>query len=493
MTVGELAASLHDAELIGDPSVVVTGVQYFADWLQPGDLFAALAGSSHDGHDFAAGAVERGAPALLVERQLPLAVPQIVTGDARAALAPIATRFHGDPSRHLDVFGITGTDGKTTTSYILRHLLREAGDLETGLIGTVGIETGPGITKSLGHQTTPESNLVQGYLREMVERGVTHAILEATSHGLAMHRLDGVRFRHAGITNMTTEHLEFHRTVANYWRAKGILAERVAAEGGTLVINADDPGARSALPLATGAAIVLTSSRTMDAHLYATDHSVRADGTTFTLHADGSRWTVDMPLIGAFNIDNALIAIGLARSAGLDLDRIVTALSSTAGVPGRMQLLREIQPFTVVVDFAHTPDSLRKILTFMRTMTEGRLIVVSGSAGERDTTKRPLQGLACTELADLAIFTNEDPRHEPPMAILRDIAAGATGNVGEDYLLIEDRREAIDTAFAMAEPGDLVVLAGKGHETSIVIGDVDVPWNEESVARELLRRRFGQA
>ncbi|HYJ13211.1 MAG TPA: Mur ligase family protein, partial [Thermomicrobiales bacterium] len=201
MTVGELAASLVDADLVGDPSVVVTGVQYFADWLQPGDLFAALGGSSHDGHDFAATAVERGVHALLVERRLPLAVPQIVVPNTRAALAPISVTFHGDPSRELEVFGITGTDGKTTTAFILRHLLHEAGSLETGLMGTVGIETGGGVSKSLGHQTTPESNLVQGYLREMVEHGVTHAILEATSHGLAMHRLDGVTFRYAGITN----------------------------------------------------------------------------------------------------------------------------------------------------------------------------------------------------------------------------------------------------------------------------------------------------
>jgi UDP-N-acetylmuramoyl-L-alanyl-D-glutamate--2,6-diaminopimelate ligase len=248
------------------------------------------------------------------------------------------------------------------------------------------------VTKSLGHQTTPESSLVHGYLREMVEHGVTHAILEATSHGLAMHRLDGVRFRYAGITNMTTEHLEFHKTVENYWRAKGLLAERVAAEAGTVVLNADDPGARSALPLATGAAVVLTSSRSVDADLAATDHAVRADGTSFMLHANGATWPVEMPLIGAFNIDNALIAIGLAQSAGLNMDEIVAALATTGGVPGRMQLVQEGQPFTVVVDFAHTPDSLRKILTFMRTMTTGRLIVVSGSAGERDTTKRPLQG-----------------------------------------------------------------------------------------------------
>lgn len=492
MTVGELAASVPGASLIGDPGEVVSGVQYFADWLQPGDLFAALTGSSRDGHDYAAAAVANGVVALLVERHLPLDVPQIVVANTREALAPLSAAFLGHPSREMQVFGITGTDGKTTTSYILRHILREAGDLETGLIGTVGIETGGGVGKSLGHQTTPESSLVHGYLREMAERGVTHPILEATSHGLAMHRLDHVEFRFAGVTNMTSEHLEYHKTIENYWRAKGILVERVASAGGVVVLNADDPGAMSALDLAHGAKVILTSSSGRDADLRATDCEIRPDGTAFTLHHGERRWRVEMPLIGAFNIDNALIAIGLAQAAGVDIDAIVEALRTTGGVPGRMQVVSEGQPFTVVVDFAHTPDSLRKILGFMRTMTAGRLIVVSGSAGERDTTKRPLQGRACTDLADLSIFTNEDPRHEVPMDILRDIAAGAEGEEGVVYLLIEDRREAIAAAFDRAEPGDLVVLAGKGHEDSIVIGDTAVPWNEEAVARELLRERFGQ-
>lgn len=491
-TVGKLAAAVPDARLIGNPDVVVGGVQYYADWLQPGDLFAALTGSSRDGHDYAATAVAQGVAALLVERQLPLDVPQIVVPNTRESLAPLSAAFLGHPSREMQVFGITGTDGKTTTSYILRHILREAGGLETGLIGTVGIETGGGVTKSLGHQTTPESSLVHGYLREMAERGVTHPILEATSHGLAMHRLDDVEFRFAGITNMTSEHLEYHKTVENYWRAKGILVERVASAGGVVVLNADDPGAMSALPRANGAMVVLTSATGNEADLRATDQEIRPDGTAFTLHNEGRSWRVEMPLIGAFNIDNALIAIGLAKAAGGDLEAIVEALRTTGGVPGRMQVVNEGQAFTVVVDFAHTPDSLRKILGFMRTMTAGRLIVVSGSAGERDTTKRPLQGRACTDLADLSIFTNEDPRHEVPMDILHDIAAGAEGEEGTDYLLIEDRREAIGAAFDRAGTGDLVVLAGKGHEDSIVISDTAVPWNEEAIARELLRERFGQ-
>ncbi len=493
MTVGELAASVPGATLRGDPSTLVNDLQYNSRWTKPGSLFAALPGADLDGHAFVPAAIAAGANALLVERPQDTDLPQIVVNDSRAALAWMAAAFHHHPSRELALIGITGTDGKTTTSFMLNHIL-QSGGLATGLIGTVGIQVGQGVTYDLGHQTTPESNLLQGYLREMVERGVTHPIIEATSHGLAMHRLDHVRFQFAGVTNMTREHLEYHQTIEAYWAAKGLLVERVAAEGGVVVLNADDPGAMSAEPKARGAHLVLTSAEGRDVDIRAADRSIRADGTSFTLHMGGDTHRVTMPLIGGFNIDNALIAIGLAQAADLEIDAIVDSLATTGGVPGRMQLVDEGQPFTVVVDFAHTPDSLQKILGFLGSMTDGRVIVVSGSAGQRDATKRPLQGAVCIRHASISIFANEDPRHEDPLAILRDIAAGAEqagGIEGQDFHLIEDRTEAIDRALSLAEPGDLVLLAGKGHETSIVIGDEQVPWNEEAVARDLLRARFG--
>jgi UDP-N-acetylmuramoyl-L-alanyl-D-glutamate--2,6-diaminopimelate ligase len=489
-----LAAAVPGATLHGDSTVKVHGIQYDSRWLKPGEMFAALPGADLDGHDYIPAAIAKGASALLVERPQDTAIPQLIVPDSRAALAWLAAAFHDHPSREMAVVGITGTDGKTTTSYMLNHIL-QAGGLATGLIGTVGIQVGGGVTYDLGHQTTPESNLLQGYLREMVERGVTHPIIESTSHGLAMHRLDHVRFQFAGVTNMTREHLEYHKTIEAYWAAKGMLVERVAVEGGVVVLNADDPGAMSAERKAGGAHLLLTSAQGRDVDIRATDHSIRADGTTFTLHTGGESHRVQMPLIGGFNIDNALIAIGLAQAAGLETSAIVGGLATTGGVPGRMQLVDEGQPFTVVVDFAHTPDSLQKILGFLDSMTEGRIIVVSGSAGQRDATKRPLQGEVCIRNAAVSIFTNEDPRHEDSMAILRDIAAGAEragGVEGEDFHLIEDRTEAIDRAFDLARPGDLVLLAGKGHETSIVIGDEQVPWNEEAIARDLLRTRFGR-
>jgi len=487
-SIADLTGSVPQVALRGASDVPVTGIHYDSRLVQPGDLFAALRGADFDGHDYIDQAIANGAAALLVERPIEASVPQIVVSDSRAALAPLAAHFYGHPSRELQVIGLTGTDGKTTTSFLVDQILRHAG-MTTGVIGTVGIRIGPNISYALPHQTTPESNLIQGYFREMVEAGVTHAIVEATSHGLSMHRLDTTRFSIAGVTNMTHEHLEHHGTVERYWRAKAMLVERTAAVGGVVVINADDPGAMSALPYATGARVMTTSSMGNPAEISASNIMIRGDGTSFTLVADRNVVAIDMPLIGGFNVDNALIAIGISHAAGIDLDSIVEALRTATGVPGRMQLIDEGQVFGVVVDYAHTPESLRKILGLLRTIQPGRIIVVSGSAGERDPGKRPLQGAVCAELADISIFTNEDPRNEDPERILEDLATGARqrGAVeGDSFFRIVNRRQAIAHAFAIARPGDMVLLAGKGHEQSIIVGYDHTPWDEATVARELL-------
>jgi UDP-N-acetylmuramoyl-L-alanyl-D-glutamate--2,6-diaminopimelate ligase len=489
VAVGDLAAAVAGGTLFGNAGAIVHGLTYDSRVVQPGDLFAALRGADFDGHAYVDRALASGAAALLVERRLATDLPHIVVPDSRAALAPISTAFFGHPSHELTLIGLTGTDGKTTTSYLVDHLLRQAG-YTTGMIGTVGIRVGPDITHQLPHQTTPESNLLQGYLREMVEHDVSHAVIEATSHGLAMHRLDGTRFSIAGITNMTHEHLEYHGTVEKYWRAKAILVERVAANRGVVVLNADDPGAMSALPYATHATVMTVSASGAPADLWATGAVIRPDGTRFTLHTAGVEHQVTMPLVGGFNIDNALVALGIGQAAGLPVGKMVSALATAGGVPGRMQTIDAGQPFTVIVDYAHTPESLQKVLRLLRGMATGRVIVVSGSAGERDPGKRPLQGAACARLADLSIFTNEDPRNEDPERIIDDIATGAreSGAVaGRDYLAIVDRTEAIARAFGEAQPGDIVLLAGKGHETSIIIGYDHTPWDEAAVARSLLR------
>ncbi|MBA2468734.1 MAG: UDP-N-acetylmuramoyl-L-alanyl-D-glutamate--2,6-diaminopimelate ligase, partial [Chloroflexia bacterium] len=484
--MAELASTVPQARLHGDSDGSITGIQYDSRVIRPGDLFVALRGADFDGHDYIDQAIANGAAALLVDTVAEGPIPQIVVPNSRAALAPIAARYYGHPSRELEVIGLTGTDGKTTTSFLVDHILRHAGRV-TGLIGTAGIRIGKDVSYTLPHQTTPESNLFQGYLREMVEHGVTHAVVEATSHGLAMHRLDTTRFSIAGVTNMTHEHLEYHGTVERYWRAKALLVERVAFEGGVVVLNADDAGAMSAEPYATGARVLRTSSCGQPAGIVASNIDVRATGTSFTVNVQGEVAEIEMPLIGGFNVDNALIAIGIAHAAGIDPATIATALRTATGVPGRMQIIDEAQPFVVVVDYAHTPESLRKILGLLRSIQAGRIIVVSGSAGERDPGKRPLQGEVCAELADVSIFTNEDPRNEDPKRILEEIAAGARrrgGVEGESFLKIVDRREAIAHAFSLAGPGDTVLLAGKGHEQSIIVGYDHTPWDEATVARE---------
>lgn len=488
MTIGQLAMAAPGSTLHGAAAVPVTGLHYDSRLIRPGDLFAALRGADFDGHNYIGQALAAGATGLLVERTATTDVPQIVAIDTRAALAQAAATFYGHPSRDLTVIGLTGTDGKTTTSHLVDHILRHAG-LVTGVVGTVGIRIGPDVAYTLPHQTTPESNLFQGYLREMVTAGVSHAIVEATSHGLSMHRLDTTRFAIAGVTNMTHEHLEYHGTVERYWRAKAMLVERVATEQGVVVLNADDPGAMSALAYADGATVVRTSSSGRDADVVASKVHVRSDGTAFEVSLNDDVVAINMPLIGHFNVDNALIALGIGYAAGLDLRSMAEALRTATGVPGRMQIIDEGQRFGVVVDYAHTPESLRKILALLCSIQSGRVIVVTGSAGERDPSKRPLQGAVCAEGADISIFTNEDPRNEDPEYIIEEMAAGALGHgaiEGETFHRIVDRREAIAKAFALAHAGDMVLLAGKGHEQSIIVGYDHTPWDEASVARELL-------
>lgn len=491
-TIADLTRRLDLATISGDSATTVYGIRFDSRLVTRGDLFAALPGADFDGHAFIEPALDAGAAALLVEHAVDAAAPQIVAPDSRAALALIAAEFYSHPSRDLTCIGITGTDGKTTTSSIVDSILRYAG-VVTGVIGTVGIRIGDTRTLELPHQTTPESNLVQEYLREMVDAGVEVAVIEATSHGLAMHRLESTRFSIAGVTNITREHLEYHGTIESYRRAKATLLEQVGAEHGVVVLNADDPGAMSIKAFAAGADVLTYGVETSSVDFHARDVVARNDGSTFTLESDGISAEVRIPLIGGFNVANTLCAIGLSRAVGVPVETSVAAVATAAGVPGRMQHIMAGQPYTVMVDYAHTPESIEKVLTLLRSVQQdGRLIVVTGSAGERDPGKRPLQGRVCARFADISIFTNEDPRNEDPERILSDIAAGAIAAGGierETFWRIVDRHDAIATAFDLAGPGDCVLLAGKGHERSIIVGYEHRPWDERQVARALLGER----
>jgi UDP-N-acetylmuramoyl-L-alanyl-D-glutamate--2,6-diaminopimelate ligase len=490
--LAELAAAVPGAVLHGDGATRITGVAYDSRLVQPGDLFAALCGADRDGHHYLAEAAARGVAAFLVERPVTHPVPAIEAANSRAALAAIAARFFGHPSRELGVIGITGTDGKTTTSYLADHILRAVGRA-TGLIGTVAIRIGEQEDAHSSRQTTPESSDVQGYLRRMADAGADWAIVEATSHGLAMHRLDHVRFAIGAVTNITHEHLDFHGSVEAYRRAKAVLLERVGEAGGTVVVNVDDPGARAVLPWARGARVVRysTADDGREADLRATRIVSDATGSRFLFDAGSrGRAPVTLPLIGGFNVANALCAAGIALAAGCEVGAIAAALGSAPSVPGRMARVDAGQPFAVVVDYAHTPDSLSKVLTLLRGLhPTGRLIVVFGSAGERDREKRPAQGAIAARLADISVVTSEDPRFEDAEAIIDQIAAGAIAAGAEPERTLwrrTDRRAAIELAFGLARPGDCVLLAGKGHEGSIIWGREKEPWDEAGVALELL-------
>ena len=492
-TVCALAAAIPGARLHGSGDITVSGVVYDSRLVQPGDLFAALRGADFDGHEFVRGAEQRGAVALLVESLVPTELPQIVVANSRRALAALTAEHYKHPSQQLGVIGITGTDGKTTTAYLVDHILRSAG-AKTGMVGTVAIRIGDREQLHSSRQTTPESSDIQRYLRHMVDASAAWAILEATSHGLAMHRLDHVRFAIAAVTNITREHLDYHGTVENYQRAKATLLERVAADSGVAVVNVDDAGSRAVEHYATGANIIRYSATGGDADLRALEiHSTKA-GSEFILDAGtGGRHECTLPLIGAFNVANALCAAGIALAARVTLDAIAGALASAPHVPGRMARIEAGQPFSVVVDYAHTPDAIEKVLTLLRALhPSGRVIAVFGSAGERDVEKRPLQGKIAAQLADISVITSEDPRFEDADAIIAQIAAGAeaAGAVaGKSLFCRTDRREAIQLALDLAHPGDCVLLAGKGHERSIIWGREKLPWDEAAVARELLRTR----
>lgn len=483
---GDAAVQIH-----GDETLAVADIQYDSRLVGPGDLFVAISGGHFDGHDFIEAAIDRGARAVFAERVVTSRVPTLLTHNTRAVLPRIAARFFDWPSHHLGVIGVTGTDGKTTTSFLIDAILRGAGRT-TGMVGTVSVRIGNDTVDHETRQTTPESLDLQRYLRAMVDAGCGWAVLEATSHGLDLHRLDDVRFSIGAVTNITHEHLEYHKTIAAYRRAKGRLFERIDAAGGTAVINLDDEGARKMFTFAGSAQWLTYSMESSSADIFADDIEVGVNGSRFMLRTPQGQSVVRFPYVGGFNVANALCAVGVALAAEIDLTAITATLETAPSVPGRMARIDCGQPFTVVVDYAHTPESLSKVLTLLRSLNpSGRLLAVSGSAGDRDRTKRPLQGEVSARLADFSLFTTEDPRFEDPDAIIAEIAAGAIGigaQEGRDFLRITDRTQAIAEAFQRAQPGDVVLLAGKGHERSIIWGHEKRAWDEGGVAMNLLRQ-----
>lgn len=460
----------------GSANVAVSGISYRSDRVVEGDAFFCVPGFTVDGHQFAGEAAGKGAVALVVERALDVDVPQFIVDDVRVALAYAAARFWGRPSESMDVAGITGTNGKTTTTYLLDSVFRAAGKT-TGIIGTV--ETRVGDERRNAGRTTPEAAEVQALFAEMLELGVDACSMEVSSHAIDLHRVDAMRFAVAAFTNLTQDHLDYHHTLEEYFSVKRRLFTDLDCEA--RVINIDDS---YGLNLAQELGAVLTVGRSKEAHVRSVNEVMRASGTAFTLKTPAGDARVDLPLAGAFNVSNALVAAGCGLTLGISLEDIVVGLESAPQVPGRLERVECGQHFSVVVDYAHTPDSLVKAIAAVRDVTPGRVIVVFGCGGDRDPDKRPVMGRAAAA-ADHAIVTSDNPRSEDPVGIILQIEDGLRES-GASYDVEVDRRNAISEALNAAHDGDTVLIAGKGHEDYQIFADHTVHFDDREVAREVL-------
>jgi UDP-N-acetylmuramoyl-L-alanyl-D-glutamate--2,6-diaminopimelate ligase len=496
MELGELMrAAGVSAEIRGDASVEVTGLAYDSRMVERGTLFFCFPGEHRDGHEFAPQAVEAGACALVVERPVEVEAPQVRVEDARAAMAPIAATFCGDPTAELTVVGITGTNGKTTTAFLVRHLLEASGS-RCGLLGTVRRVVG-GEAEEV-ERTTPEAIDLQRTFERMLEAGDDACAMEVSSHALALHRVDRIHFAVKVFTNLSQDHLDFHGDMEEYFAAKRLLfsgeggAPLIELEGGISVINLDDPyGERLAeeLSCGTGGDCITFSAAGGAADLSARGVSFDASGSRFVCLSPEGELEVQTPLPGDFNVANALAALAVAHALGLDLHKAAEALVTAEQVPGRFEAIDEGQPFGVLVDYAHTPDSLENVLAAARRITRGRLLAVFGCGGDRDRDKRPLMGKAGAELSDLAVVTSDNPRSEDPAAIIDQIRTGIPENPHAEVIVEQDRRTAIALAMGRAGEGDTVVIAGKGHEQGQEFEEGrKIPFDDRDVAREKLRK-----
>ena len=480
-----LAAADLLMDVIGSPPPTVGAICDDSRCVATGGLFVAVRGSDGDGHEFLDEASRRGAGLVIVETgcfRAPLAPPAFVVRDGRRAAAVAATAFYGHPARSMRLLGVTGTNGKSTTVGILRHLLDRA-DARSASIGTLGVLIGSeGTTLTTGpNLTTPGPVELQRVLRALVDAGVRDTAMEVSSHALHQHRVDGLSFAVVIFTNFTRDHLDYHGTMESYLASKALLLAYLAPDG-VAVRNSDDSAWES---LGQAPRWLNFGARSGQADINARNVSFRLNGSSWKIAGAGESYAVNLPLIGDFNVANALGAASAAFAAGMSLGMIAQRLSTVPQVPGRLELLSE-HP-TVLRDYAHTPDALERALGALRPFTPGALIVVFGAGGDRDRGKRPLMGIVAKRLADRVIVTSDNPRSEDPERIIDDIVAPL--DVGT-YERVEDRRAAIGRAIQMADPArDVVLLAGKGHETYQVRGSDQLPFDERLIVRELLRER----
>ncbi|MDP2167222.1 MAG: UDP-N-acetylmuramoyl-L-alanyl-D-glutamate--2,6-diaminopimelate ligase [Thermodesulfovibrionales bacterium] len=491
MTLKGLIKDMEILQSSADTGMEIEGLSYDSRQVRPGYLFIAVSGLLHDGCDFIPDAIKRGATAVVSEtHQEGLRTPReggcghIRVKDARDALALISNNFYGRPSLRLTVAGVTGTNGKTTTAFLIKSVLEHSGK-KTGLIGTINYQIGD-LSYPATH-TTPEAVEFQGLLAGMLKAGCSHVVSEVSSHALSLKRADHTRFKVAVFTNLTRDHLDFHGTMENYFSAKKRLFAELLERGGTAVINTDDPyGRRLKDGLMNSGVRILTYGLEPGADLTASDIKNSFEGLTFTIRSGADAFSVESPMIGIPNVYNILSAAGASVAMGIGWEDIKRAVRQTGHAKGRFEKIDSGMGFICVVDYAHTEDALRRLITTARELTKGRVITVFGCGGDRDRGKRPAMGSVATELSDIAFITSDNPRGEDPMGIIREIEAGISE---KNYKVVSDRREAIRLAVMEATPQDIVLIAGKGHEDYQETAGVRLPFSDREAAEKALRQR----
>jgi UDP-N-acetylmuramoyl-L-alanyl-D-glutamate--2,6-diaminopimelate ligase len=487
MRIADVTKAIGPRPSTGSGQAAITGVSYDSRTVTPGHVFVALKGVKVDGAKFVRQAVERGAVAIVSEQPIDgIPVPVLQVGDARLALAELAADFHGHPSEKMRVVGITGTNGKTTTAHLVASIF-EAGGIKCGLIGTISYRIGKEEREST--HTTPEAPDVQQLLHDMVDRSCGACAMEASSHALALKRVDAMTFSAGVFTNLTRDHLDFHADMENYFRAKRRLFE-ILPPGAPALINIDDPKGQA---IAEASLRPVTYAINRPADITPGPLSFSIDGLSFDIRTPRGTVRARSKLVGRPNVYNMLAAVSTAVALDLPFDAIERGLQMLEAVPGRFEVVSSPKDgITVVVDYAHTDDALRNLLETARPMARGRLITLFGCGGDRDRTKRPLMGAVASRMSDVLVITSDNPRHEDPDEIIQDILRGITVDTRREdapTFTIADRRAAIAKAIEVARPGDLVLVAGKGHEKYQVLGDEHVPFDDVEIAREFLKRR----
>jgi UDP-N-acetylmuramoyl-L-alanyl-D-glutamate--2,6-diaminopimelate ligase len=484
MQLADLIQRLRATSINGPVDREVNGLRYDSRRVGPGNLFIAVRGACFDGHSFIEQAVEKGAVAIVGEKAgLSHRATMIVVPDSREALARLASTYYGDPSRRLKVIGVTGTNGKSTTTFLVKHLLERAKQ-STGLIGTVQYEIGERVLPA--RRTTPESLDLQELLSQCVDAGCRNVVLEVSSHALSQGRASEIAFDVGAFTNLTQDHLDFHHGMKDYFEAKMRLFESVRdsqKKERAAVINIDDPYGQQVAARFGRDFPIITYGMGARAEFRASNFKVEMNGTSYQLNAKEKSYLVRLPLIGRFNIYNSLAALAVAHSIGADLRTSVLALANAPQIPGRLEAVPAKRQFQVFIDYAHTDDALLNVVRTCRDLHPNRLILVFGCGGNRDRTKRPLMGAVADQYADYAILTSDNPRKEDPEAIVREIEAGFKR---KNYEKIIDRKEAISRAIALAQPKDIVLIAGKGHEKYQEFADYTVPFDDVEVAARAL-------